>query len=181
MLDFKQKLLEAGDQTEEGGLPGAGGQCLAFRLSDAHAGVVDCVIGTMAPGAVDDTSCVGSYAITQGDIDAAAEKAEEYRQQVGEHQIPFELWQSHELYGLIALAQDDYRTAVEELRRQPGGHRLELGQELEVLRQDLTGAGAAADERAAAELREAIGGEIAAAGVLGRIVRSLPPSGSPSS
>jgi tetratricopeptide (TPR) repeat protein len=55
--------------------------------------------------------------LAQGDIDAAAEKAAEYRQQVEVHQIPFEMWQSHELFGLIALARSEYQAAVEELQR----------------------------------------------------------------
>ena len=39
-------------------------------VNDAKAGVTNCVIGTMAPGAVDDTTCSGSYTLTQADVDA---------------------------------------------------------------------------------------------------------------
>jgi len=56
-------------------------------------------------------------ALARGDLDAAAEQAAAYRQQVEAHQIPFELWQSHELDGLIALARGDARGAIDELRR----------------------------------------------------------------
>jgi uncharacterized repeat protein (TIGR01451 family) len=41
-------------------------------VNDATAGVTDCVIGTMAPGAVDDSTCSGSYALIQADIDAGS-------------------------------------------------------------------------------------------------------------
>ncbi|MCC6457746.1 MAG: VWA domain-containing protein [Caldilineaceae bacterium] len=37
-------------------------------VNDAKAGVVNCLIGTMAPGAVDDVSCSGSYSLIQSDI-----------------------------------------------------------------------------------------------------------------
>ncbi len=39
-------------------------------VNDAVAGVVDCLIGSMAPGDVDTTTCLGMYALTQADIDA---------------------------------------------------------------------------------------------------------------
>ncbi len=56
-------------------------------------------------------------ALAQGNIDTAAEQAAAYRQQVEEHQVPFEIWQSHELDGLIALAKGEYQAAVEELQQ----------------------------------------------------------------
>jgi tetratricopeptide (TPR) repeat protein len=56
-------------------------------------------------------------ALADGDIDAAAEKAAEYHQQAEQHRVPFEVWQSHELFGLIALARGDSQVAVEELRQ----------------------------------------------------------------
>ncbi len=40
-------------------------------VTDAKAGV-DCTIGTMVPGAVDSTTCTGSYTLTQADIDAGS-------------------------------------------------------------------------------------------------------------
>ena len=39
-------------------------------VNDTVAGVVDCSIGTMLPGAVDTTTCFGSYVLTQAYIDA---------------------------------------------------------------------------------------------------------------
>jgi len=56
-------------------------------------------------------------ALARGDIDTAAEQAARYRQQVEAKHVPFEMWQSHELYGLIALARGEYQTAAEELRQ----------------------------------------------------------------
>ena len=38
-------------------------------VNDATAGVTDCLIGTMVPGAVDSNTCSDSYALTQTDID----------------------------------------------------------------------------------------------------------------
>jgi tetratricopeptide (TPR) repeat protein len=54
-------------------------------------------------------------ALARGDLDTAVAQAAAYRQQVELHQIPFEVWQSHELFGLIALAEGEHRMAIEEL------------------------------------------------------------------
>ena len=56
-------------------------------------------------------------ALATGDLETAAEKAAEYRGLVEVHQVPFEVWQSHELFGLLALAQGGYESAVEQLRQ----------------------------------------------------------------
>ena len=39
-------------------------------VNDAQAGVTNCVIGAMAPLAVDSSTCSGTYALTQADVDA---------------------------------------------------------------------------------------------------------------
>jgi tetratricopeptide (TPR) repeat protein len=56
-------------------------------------------------------------ALAKGDVDDAAAKASEYGGQVEVRELPFEVWQSHELVGLIALANQDYDTALEELEQ----------------------------------------------------------------
>jgi tetratricopeptide (TPR) repeat protein len=56
-------------------------------------------------------------ALWRGDLDAARTRAEEYRQLVEPHQIPFEIRQSHELFGLIALAEGKSQEALDELAR----------------------------------------------------------------
>ena len=45
-------------------------------VNDASAGVANCPIGTLAPGAVDAASCNTTYALTQTDIDAGSVGAE---------------------------------------------------------------------------------------------------------
>jgi tetratricopeptide (TPR) repeat protein len=84
-------------------------------------------------------------ALAQGNIDAAVEQAAAYQQQVEEHQVPFEIWQSHELYGLIALAQGEYQAAVEEL--QQANH-----QDARVLLAEAKALWGAGDDEAAHEL-----------------------------
>jgi tetratricopeptide (TPR) repeat protein len=54
-------------------------------------------------------------ALHRGDLDAAAASLEEYRRQVAEHNVVFEMWQVHELDGLTALVRGDYSVALEEL------------------------------------------------------------------
>jgi tetratricopeptide (TPR) repeat protein len=54
-------------------------------------------------------------AIAADDLETARAKAMEYGQAAQAHQIPFELRRSHELLGMIALHQEDYGKAVEEL------------------------------------------------------------------
>ncbi len=83
--------------------------------------------------------------LARADIDAAAEKAAEYRQQVDVHQIPFEMWQSHELFGLIALAQGEPEAAVEELQQ---ANRLDA----RVLLAEAKALWAAGDDEAAREV-----------------------------
>jgi tetratricopeptide (TPR) repeat protein len=55
---------------------------------------------------------VGRVALARGDLEAAAAASEELHGLVRARMVPFELRQAHELSGLIALAQEDYRAAV---------------------------------------------------------------------
>ena len=59
----------------------------------------------------------GRAALAQGDVAGAKAKAEEYAEQVEMHEVPFEQRQSHELNGLVALAEKDYAKAVVELKQ----------------------------------------------------------------
>jgi tetratricopeptide (TPR) repeat protein len=54
-------------------------------------------------------------ALQLGDLDAATASLEEYRRQVEQRRVAFEIWQVHELEGLIAIARGDYAKALEEL------------------------------------------------------------------
>jgi tetratricopeptide (TPR) repeat protein len=56
-------------------------------------------------------------ALKRKDFAGAAAKAEQYRAQVEARKIPFEVRQSHELLGLIALEKGDFPTAVRELQQ----------------------------------------------------------------
>ena len=56
-------------------------------------------------------------ALARGEVDAARSLAEEYAEKVAAHEVAFERWQSHELRGLIALAEKDHAKAVAELRQ----------------------------------------------------------------
>jgi tetratricopeptide (TPR) repeat protein len=56
-------------------------------------------------------------ALQRKDFTGAAAKAEQYRAQVEARKIPFEVRQSHELLGMIALAQGEFPTAVHELEQ----------------------------------------------------------------
>jgi len=54
-------------------------------------------------------------ALARGDLDEARSQAADYAAQVAVSAVPFEQWQSHQLSGLIALAEGDHVAAVEEL------------------------------------------------------------------
>ncbi len=56
-------------------------------------------------------------ALRRGDLDTARARAEEYRRLVEPHQIPGEIRQSHELFGLVALGEDRFQEALDELAR----------------------------------------------------------------
>jgi len=59
----------------------------------------------------------GRIALQRNDFASATAKAEQYRAQVEARKIPFEVRQSHELRGMIALAKGDFPTAVRELQQ----------------------------------------------------------------
>jgi tetratricopeptide (TPR) repeat protein len=56
-------------------------------------------------------------ALRQGDLDGAKALAEEYRELVEPHQIPGEIRQSHELFGLMALGEGRFQEAIDEFAR----------------------------------------------------------------
>jgi tetratricopeptide (TPR) repeat protein len=56
-------------------------------------------------------------ALKRGDATAAAKAADEYRRKVEARKIPFEMWQTHEIAGLVAAARGDHATAVRELEQ----------------------------------------------------------------
>jgi tetratricopeptide (TPR) repeat protein len=56
-------------------------------------------------------------ALARGDVAAARAKAADYKAAVAVKKIPFEVWQTHEIAGRIALAEKDYGTAAAELRQ----------------------------------------------------------------
>jgi tetratricopeptide (TPR) repeat protein len=56
-------------------------------------------------------------ALLRKDVASAAATAEQYRALVEERKIPFEVRQSHELIGLIALAKKDFPAAARELEQ----------------------------------------------------------------
>ena len=60
---------------------------------------------------------VGERSFPAGDIEAAKAAAGEYEDLAAGMQIPFEVRQSHELAGMIALAAKDARTAVTEFEQ----------------------------------------------------------------
>jgi tetratricopeptide (TPR) repeat protein len=53
--------------------------------------------------------------LARPDVAAAQARAKEYAQKVSEKKVPFEVWQSHELQGLVALAEKDFDRAIAEL------------------------------------------------------------------
>ncbi|MGO8968981.1 MAG: tetratricopeptide repeat protein [Myxococcaceae bacterium] len=59
-------------------------------------------------------------ALKRGDLKTAQAQAELYRSQVAAKQIPFEVWQVHELLGMVAIAQRDYERALAELAKSSG-------------------------------------------------------------
>ena len=56
----------------------------------------------------------GRVALARGDIDGAAAIADDYRQAADGSGVRFELWQSHELAGMVALARNDPEAALAE-------------------------------------------------------------------
>jgi tetratricopeptide (TPR) repeat protein len=56
-------------------------------------------------------------ALARGDLAAARTKAKAYADAVAERKVPFEVWQTHEIAGLIALHEKDHDRAVAELRQ----------------------------------------------------------------
>ncbi len=56
-------------------------------------------------------------ALAQGDLDSARATAEAYGEQVTAKQIPFEMWQHHELMGWIALEEGDHAGAAAHLEQ----------------------------------------------------------------
>ncbi len=56
-------------------------------------------------------------ALAAGDLERAKTASAEYRELAESMQIPFELWQSHELAGMIALDGDDFDTAIAEFEQ----------------------------------------------------------------
>jgi len=54
-------------------------------------------------------------AIAKGDLKGAQAQATEYQKLVEAKKIPFELWQAHELNGMIAIAGKNYEVALVEL------------------------------------------------------------------
>jgi tetratricopeptide (TPR) repeat protein len=59
----------------------------------------------------------GRIALARGDVAAAKARAEAYWSAVDAKKIPFEVRQSHELAGRIALAEKDHKKAAAELRQ----------------------------------------------------------------
>jgi tetratricopeptide (TPR) repeat protein len=51
-------------------------------------------------------------AVKKGDLETAKSQAEAYRVAVEAKQVPFELWQAHELAGMIAIEEKDFASAV---------------------------------------------------------------------
>jgi Flp pilus assembly protein TadD len=56
-------------------------------------------------------------ALARNDVAAAKAKAKAYADQVAAKKVPFEVRQSHEIHGLVALQEKDYGTAVAELQQ----------------------------------------------------------------
>jgi hypothetical protein len=56
-------------------------------------------------------------AIREGDLATAKSKADEYKKQVDVQKVPFEIQQTHELAGRIALAENQPAVAVSELQQ----------------------------------------------------------------
>jgi tetratricopeptide (TPR) repeat protein len=56
-------------------------------------------------------------ALKRGDFKAAQSQAKQYQTQVDAKKVPFEVWQVHELLGMIAIGQRQYDVALEELAK----------------------------------------------------------------
>jgi tetratricopeptide (TPR) repeat protein len=56
-------------------------------------------------------------ALAKNDLATAKVRAQEYAGKVSARKVPFEVWQSHEIAGYIALAEKKYTIAVAELRK----------------------------------------------------------------
>ncbi|MEJ2581233.1 MAG: tetratricopeptide repeat protein, partial [Acidobacteriota bacterium] len=56
-------------------------------------------------------------ALADSDLAAASELAREYREQVAEHNIRFEVQRTHELDGMIALARGDFAEALDQFEQ----------------------------------------------------------------
>ena len=54
-------------------------------------------------------------ALLRKDVAGAAEQSEKYGKLVAVRGVPFEVWQAHQLAGLVAMAKGDFSTAVAEL------------------------------------------------------------------
>ncbi len=54
-------------------------------------------------------------ALALNDLESARAKTAAYGDEVREHQIPFQLWQHHELLGLIAAQEEDFQAAAAHL------------------------------------------------------------------
>jgi tetratricopeptide (TPR) repeat protein len=54
-------------------------------------------------------------ALKRGDLKTAQEQAQAYQTQVDVKKVPFEVWQVHELLGMIAIAERHYDVALTEL------------------------------------------------------------------
>jgi len=58
---------------------------------------------------------VGRVALKKGDLSTARATSEKYTAAVAVKKVPFEVWQAHELAGMVALHAKDYDTALKEL------------------------------------------------------------------
>lgn len=58
---------------------------------------------------------VARVALLRKDVPSAAETADQYRKQVEARKIPFEMWRTHKLAGLLGFAKSDHERAVREL------------------------------------------------------------------
>jgi tetratricopeptide (TPR) repeat protein len=56
-------------------------------------------------------------ALARGDLEEAQAQAEDYLHQVSVNEIPGEVWQAHQLLGLIALEADNHATALSQLEQ----------------------------------------------------------------
>ena len=56
-------------------------------------------------------------ALKRGDVKTAKTQAASYQKQVDVKKVPFEVWQVHELLGMIAIAQHQYDVALDELAK----------------------------------------------------------------